>query len=270
MAQIKNLEQINQRIKQLNSDLDSIIDSGVLLALQKYQLAYERAIFNKDFSVNESGYLKSTHGNYAKAVSISSAMSGRIEGVAKKHFDQYAIIGNLSIDFANSIGIKTSIEFSDVSAISRLKKIDFSSLYAQSEILDNEIKKQLVNAIALKANLKTTVNNLAENLLGAGNKEGQLARYADTYMRTSLFGLNNAVDHEIYDTMGGDSATAEYLYAGPILDKRIRPFCQSHVGKVFTKKEIETFPLENRSGLNPYLFPGGWNCRHKLILSLKD
>ena len=139
-------------------------------------------------------------------------------------------------------------------------------MYQQGALLDSLIKKQLINAVALGSKFQDTVDNLATDLLGAGEKTGQLARFADTYMRTSMFGLSRAIDKEIYDDAipASQSAEQKYLYAGPI-DNKTREFCIEHVGETFTESEIEQFPDENDSGLDPWFSPGGWNCRHRLI-----
>lgn len=50
-----------------------------------------------------------------------------------------------------------------------------------------------------------------------------------------------------------------YAYVGPV-DAIIRPFCLQHIGKVYTKAEIEA--LDNGQLPNPFLTGGGYNCRH--------
>jgi hypothetical protein len=50
-----------------------------------------------------------------------------------------------------------------------------------------------------------------------------------------------------------------YAYVGPV-DGIIRPFCLEHVGKVYTKAEIDR--LDNGQLPNPFLTGGGYNCRH--------
>jgi len=50
-----------------------------------------------------------------------------------------------------------------------------------------------------------------------------------------------------------------YGYVGPV-DSIIRPFCLEHIGKVYTKAEIDA--LDNGQIPNPFLTGGGYNCRH--------
>lgn len=53
-----------------------------------------------------------------------------------------------------------------------------------------------------------------------------------------------------------------YAYMGPV-DVKLRPFCRQHVGKVFTKPEIDA--LDNGQLPNVYLTGGGYNCRHQWV-----
>jgi hypothetical protein len=53
-----------------------------------------------------------------------------------------------------------------------------------------------------------------------------------------------------------------YAYMGPA-DVKLRPFCREHVGKVFTRAEIDA--LDNGQLPNVFLTGGGYNCRHQFI-----
>jgi hypothetical protein len=50
-----------------------------------------------------------------------------------------------------------------------------------------------------------------------------------------------------------------FVYMGPA-DKKTRPFCREHVGKVYTRAEIDE--LDNGQIDNVFLTGGGFNCRH--------
>jgi uncharacterized protein with gpF-like domain len=50
-----------------------------------------------------------------------------------------------------------------------------------------------------------------------------------------------------------------FAYVGPI-DERLRPFCREHVGKVYSRADIDA--LDNGQLPNTFLTGGGYNCRH--------
>lgn len=53
-----------------------------------------------------------------------------------------------------------------------------------------------------------------------------------------------------------------WLYVGPV-DSVTREFCLAHVGKVYTRAEIDELDNETKSLPDPFLNCGGWNCRHR-------
>jgi hypothetical protein len=53
-----------------------------------------------------------------------------------------------------------------------------------------------------------------------------------------------------------------FAYVGPA-DRAMRPFCRAHVGKVFTREQIDV--LDNGQLPNVFLTGGGYNCRHQFI-----
>lgn len=57
-----------------------------------------------------------------------------------------------------------------------------------------------------------------------------------------------------------NTADEKFLYTGPI-DMRIRPFCLAHVGRVYTRAEIDG--MTNGQLPNTFITRGGYNCRHQ-------
>lgn len=50
-----------------------------------------------------------------------------------------------------------------------------------------------------------------------------------------------------------------FAYIGPA-DSKVRPFCATHLGKVYSRKDIDA--MDNGQLPNVFLTAGGWNCRH--------
>jgi hypothetical protein len=86
----------------------------------------------------------------------------------------------------------------------------------------------------------------------------RIASELATEMRTNLSGFNQAVIHRKAERVGFD--TFEYL--GPD-DGVTRPFCKDLIerGRIFTKEEIAN--MDNLQGLDPFIYGGGYNCRHQ-------
>ena len=253
-----NLSNLSKKIKSLNSNLDGISDD-LVSTLKDYQREYESLLRSKAFDLSD-GKLKSTIKHYNAAQSINPMSKLGFNTIALDQVKTYPQIVKDQLAFNASIGISTDITFKDVEILERLQKLDFSIFQTEAKLLDERIKRELVNAIALEMPYQQTVDNLSKSMLGAGGKTGSLAGFSNTYMRTALFSLSKAVDQEIYDDLGID----KYIYAGPI-DAKTRPFCAARIGKTFTTEQINKFGSLNGSGLNGFLMPGGWNCRHRMI-----
>ena len=261
------LNKLNKEITKLNSNLDGITDD-LVSSIDNYQSEYEKLLLKTNFDLDE-GNLKSTISNFNKAQSLKPMSKLGFNDIALGHVKEYNAVTKGQLAFNASIGITTDLKYTDITIVKQLQTMDFSVFQAEASLLDERIKRELVNAIALNSPYQQTVDNLSTSLLGSGKKNGTLARFADTYMRTALFGLSRTIDQEIYDKVGGLEPTALYLYAGPV-DKRTRDFCMRHVNKVYSRAKVEQFPVENGGGLNPFMAPGSWNCRHYLVLISKE
>lgn len=255
----EQLKKLEKKIKDLNTHIDGVGDD-LVDAITKYQRAYEQYLREQKFKLTPSGTLERSAANFTKAASLSPMEKLGFNSLAVSHIRKYDDLADNQIAFNKSIGIAADLSYKDITVVNYLKDIDLADMFMQGQTLDGLVKKQLVNAIALGTDYQTAVSNLATDLLGSGPKLGSLARYADTYMRTSLFSLSRTVDKAISDKIGGDT----YVYAGPI-DKHTREFCVEHAGNEYTTEEINKFGEENGSGLDGFASPGGWNCRHRMI-----
>jgi len=255
---MESLEKLQEEVRKLNNKLDGISDD-LVNALEKYQREYEKLLLKKNFDL-EQGKLKRNIKNYNTAQSINPFRELGFNELAIDHIKKYDDIADYQLLFNKRIGIDTDFDFQDVSIIKQFKDTDLGTMYSEGQLLDSLVKKELVNAIALNTPIDTAIENLSESLLGAGEKSGRLARYATTYIRTSLNGLSRAIDKELYDKIGVN----EFLYVGA-LDGKTRHFCKTRLGKKFTTEQIEKFGEQNGSGIDGFFSPGGFNCRHRML-----
>jgi hypothetical protein len=81
--------------------------------------------------------------------------------------------------------------------------------------------------------------------------EGRVQTLYDTAV--SVFG------RQVEAEQAGDDARTPFAYMGPV-DAKTRDFCLGHVGRVYTRAEIDQ--LDNGQISNVFLTGGGYNCRH--------
>lgn len=81
----------------------------------------------------------------------------------------------------------------------------------------------------------------------------------DTIIRTMQVGKNRAtgIDKAV------KSGAEKFKYVGA--SANIRPFCANNLNKIFTLEEIEK--MDNGQGLSVKYFCGGYNCRHRWIVT---
>jgi len=123
-----------------------------------------------------------------------------------------------------------------------IERIDFGQLRSdhQAAIL-TELK--LAAARGLK------YSDVRANLI----KKGVGAFNATTLANTAISKYSNGYMHEVCDQAGIE----KFLYDG--MPAR-RPFCQQHLGQVYTRAEIEE--MNNGQGLDVMTSLGGYNCVH--------
>ncbi len=253
-----SLTTITKKIASLNQNLDGITDD-LVKELDKYQREYERLLRNKNFDL-DNGRLKPTQANFNKAQSMNPMQTLGMREIGVKHIKEYSGVAKNQIQFNQSLYTSLDFDYKDITALKRLQELDFTVFQQEALLLDARIKRELVNYIALETPYQQAVDNLASNMLGAGDKAGTLAGFANTYMRTALFSLSKQIDMEIYNKFD----VKQFVYAGPV-DKLTRGFCMRHVGKTYNRSQIEEFSSSNGSGLDPFINPGGYNCRHRLV-----
>jgi len=258
---MKTPTEIKSLLSELNNGVTNI-SADLVTAFEKYQRNYERELFKTNFATVD-GKLKATIANYNKAQSLSIAQKLGFNDLAISTVKKYDDVAKENLLFNKRIGITTSLTFKDLAIVKQLKELDLSNLWNESARLEGLVKRQLVNAIATESDLSTVIDNLSDDLLGGGEKLGALARYSETYIKSGLFDLGRMVDQEIYADVGGDEATAEYAYYGP-LDDRTSDICLEYVGEIKTREEWES--IGDAEGYDIFTEGLHFNCRHRLIL----
>jgi hypothetical protein len=248
---VKQLNRIESEIRKFNNYADGV-NSRLEKAIAKYQKAYER-------------FLRENPTDKASVAGSRNPMEQLgFRQMEIEFMEEYDKSIDRAMTMNKNIGIKTDLNRVDfITTVNQIKKADFGVFEAEAKSLDAMIKARLVNSLVLGEDYQKSVSLLADDLLGADEKSGKLARFASTYMNTAFVSLGREVDMEIYEKIGGGEPTAEYIYVGPI-DNKTRDFCLQHVGQTRTRAEWEEIGEEE--GLDFFVEYGGFNCRHRAIL----
>lgn len=134
------------------------------------------------------------------------------------------------------------------------RRIHAIKLLHETDLLDegDEIARALWQAVMRGVFGARDVDSILADL--ADILDGSEARIRTLYdTSVSIFG------RQVEALQAGDAPEAVFAYMGPA-DMKTRAFCEQHVGKVFTRAEIDA--LDNGQIDNVFLTGGGYNCRH--------
>jgi hypothetical protein len=136
----------------------------------------------------------------------------------------------------------------DVARIQALKELARLDLLAQGDDVAIALWRSVVQGLYSKRPIADVLDDLSEVL------DKSMAEVGTLYDTTvSIFGRQI----ELLKSTGDEDEM--FLYAGPI-DAKTREFCLRHVGRVYTREEIED--LDNGQTGSTFLTGGGYNCRH--------
>jgi hypothetical protein len=135
---------------------------------------------------------------------------------------------------------------SDQSRILALKEIARLDLLGAGEELSHALWRTLAQGLYSQRKVVDLLDDLSD---AVDLEESRLRTLYDTTV--SVFG------RQVEAMKSGPDDV--FAYIGPV-DGKLRPFCRQHVGKVYTRAEIDA--LDNGQLPNTFLTGGGYNCRH--------
>ena len=127
----------------------------------------------------------------------------------------------------------------------------------ETDLLDEgaELARALWQAVTRGVFGARSINDILDDLSAVIDAtEPQLRTLYDTSV--SIF------SRQIEALQAGDEPDTPFLFVGPADDKT-REFCRAHVGKVYTREQINA--MDNGQIDNCFLSAGGFNCRHQWI-----
>ena len=271
------LKTLEQRVIQSVSELP--IQDGALfntrLAIEirpKLQQAIEELYLAKvQTFINDydkiAGTIVATYGKLpipAEFKQITEADLVTIQQLKKIAFSQFQ---NLATEFTNTLAqevYQSSLvgkPFADVVQTIRDK---INGIYQQADTVKQQqlvdfIQKQKIAGKTNTEDFKTAVDKLKQTY-GSTVTGANLAVYSSQIVQDALMGFDGQFAKFRADELGLTS----YVYYGSII-RDSRDFCVEHANKVFTEEEARELwqnDWQGKSGSDPFIDRGGYNCRH--------
>jgi hypothetical protein len=187
-----------------------------------------------------------------------------IQQLKKIAFSQFQ---NLATEFTNTLAqevYQSSLvgkPFADVVQTIRDK---INGIYQQADTVKQQqlvdfIQKQKIAGKTNTEDFKTAVDELKQTY-GSTVTGANLAVYSSQIVGDALMGFDGQFAKYRADELGLTS----YVYYGSVI-RDSRDFCVEHANQVFTEDEARALwqtDWQGKSGSDPFLDRGGYNCRH--------
>lgn len=132
--------------------------------------------------------------------------------------------------------------------IEAIKALHETDLLDEGDVIARALWQAMVRGVFASSPVDTILSDLFTVL---DDSDTRVRTLYDTSV--SIFG------RQVEALQAGDDPATPFAYLGPA-DKKTRPFCRLHVGKVYTRAQIAE--LDNGQLDNVFLTGGGYNCRH--------
>jgi hypothetical protein len=195
---------------------------------------------------------------------ITEADLVTIQQLKKIAFSQFQNLGN---EFTNTLAQEiyqstlVGKPFADVVQTIRDK---INGIYQQADTVKQQelvkfIKDQKGLGKTNTEDFKTAVDELKQTY-GSTVTGANLYSYSSQIVGDALMGF----DGQFAKYRANELGLTSFIYYGSII-RDSRDFCVEHVNKIFTEEEARTLwqgDWQGKSGSDPFLDRGGYNCRH--------
>jgi hypothetical protein len=171
--------------------------------------------------------------------------------LAQKFVGKFDQSQELALDTLKAVQVDpTKFTVFDKAAIANLKAMNLDWLEHLGDQAVASVSRGIVQSSLLGTGRAQTIKAISQAV------DSNLNKYAATYYDTALNTFDRTVHWQAYTAAG----VSKFVYVGPA-DIKTRPFCSTHLNKVYTKTQMAA--MTNGTSLSPVSrFAGGYNCRH--------
>ena len=227
----------------------------------------------KGMDTKKAGKLATNNFN----IRIANSLRRDISKFLKKHGyyeaitdfgKQYGDLIKLSKEYFKAMDLDPVFLDRDIETLSKIRADDLNFLASRDRDVINTVYDEVLNSIYQKKDwreLADRLRNILTDTMENGKPlSGLLKKYSQTYAFTGYA----AFDRRIQRIKAEQYKIDKFLYSGSLI-RDSREFCQERAGKIFTRKEIDSWnKLEWQGkvrGRDVWIYLGGWNCQHSLV-----
>ena len=187
-----------------------------------------------------------------------------IQQLKKIAFSQFQ---NLATEFTNTLAqevYQSTLVGKPFAEVVQTIRDKINGIYQQADTVKQQqlvdfIQKQKIAGKTNTEDFKTAVDELKQTY-GSTVTGNNLAVYSSQIVGDALMGFDGQFAKYRADQIGLTS----FIYYGSII-RDSRDFCVEHANKIFTEEEARDLwqsEWQGKSGSDPFLDRGGYNCRH--------
>ena len=234
-------------------------------AIEELYLARVQTLINDYDKI--AGTIVATYGKLpipAEFKQITEADLVTIQQLKKIAFTQFQ---NLATEFTNTLAqevFQSTLVGKPFAEVVQTIRDKINGIYQEADTVKQQqlvdfIQKQKIAGKTNTEDFKTAVDELKQTY-GSTVTGANLAVYSGQIVQDALMGFDGQFAKFRADELG----LTHYVYYGTII-RDSRDFCVEHVNKVFTEEEARQLwqqEWQGKSGSDPFLDRGGYNCRH--------
>ena len=234
-------------------------------AIEELYLARVQTLINDYDKI--AGTIVATYGNLPIPIEfkqITEADLVTIQQLKKIAFSQFQ---NLATEFTNTLAqevFQSTLVGKPFAEVVQTIRDKINGIYQQADTVKQQqlvdfIQKQKIAGKTNTEDFKTAVDELKQTY-GSTVTGANLAVYSSQIVGDALMGFDGQFAKYRADQIGLTS----FIYYGSII-RDSRDFCVEHANKIFTEEEARDLwqsEWQGKSGSDPFLDRGGYNCRH--------
>jgi hypothetical protein len=234
-------------------------------AIEELYLARVQTFINDYDQI--AGTIVATYGKLpipAEFKQITEADLVTIQQLKKIAFTQFQ---NLATEFTNTLAqevFQSTLVGKPFAEVVETMRAKINGIYQQADTKKQQelvdfVQKQRIAGKTNTEEFKTAVDELKQTY-GSTVTGDNLASYSGQIVQDALMGFDGQFAKFRADELGLTS----YVYYGSII-RDSRDFCVEHANKVFTEEEARELwqnDWQGKSGSDPFIDRGGYNCRH--------
>lgn len=269
---------MSEKIIKILKQKEDLIDAVPRQFIRKLE-QIQNQIYNdilaeiKGMDTKKAGKLATNNFN----IRIAASLRRDISKFLKKHGyyeaitdfgKQYGDLIKLSKEYFKAMDLDPAFLDRDIETLSKIRADDLNFLASRDRDVINTVYDEVLTSIYQKKDWRELADRLRNILTDTVENGKPLSGLLKKYSQTYAFTGYAAFDRRIQRIKAEQYKIDKFLYSGSLI-RDSREFCQQRAGKIFTRKEIDSWNKLDWQGKvrgrDVWIYLGGWNCQHSLV-----